>query len=694
MTMISPIAWISVALAIAVIPLFLFAWVAWRRRSAPGGKSLALLMVFGAIWSGCAALALLSNDQAASITWTKLSYIGAVGAPMCVLLFALEYFGVEKWLSARRIALICAIPALSLALVFSNEWHWLIWSSYTQIPGLQNQAGFVRGPILWLFPVGQSYAMTLLGLGILAHIAFEAPRTLRKQVLVMIVALVIPFLANTVLNLYDVDRSLVKITPLFLVLTGLLMLLAIYRYRLLDVLPVTRRTLVESMSAAMLILDARDRVIDVNVAARNLFGITDKAAIGPPVSVVLQQWPQVLEVLRTPAENNSFITLSNGATQRDYGIQIQSFGSGVRRLRYVFLPDVTALRRVEASERDQRMMAEALRASALALNSTLSLDHVLDLVMENVGKVVPRDTGNVMIMDGTGVSMHIVRNRDYDEFMSKDWMATPFSVLGIPTFERMMQTGQPVLISDTAADPMWTVTPNSVMVHSYLGAPVRYHDQVIGFLNLEGATPGFFKPEHAERLMAFADQAAIAIENARLYAAVQELAITDGLTGLLNRRGLFQQGEAAVERSLRLQHPLAVIMVDVDHFKRVNDTFGHPFGDRMLCAMAQCCRDSVRNIDIVARYGGEEFVVILFETDSAQAVQVCERLRQTVENRTVAAESDDHVARTDVHITVSLGVACLAPDIANLAALIQCADQAVYAAKQAGRNRTMVCGAP
>jgi len=186
----------------------------------------------------------------------------------------------------------------------------------------------------------------------------------------------------------------------------------------------------------------------------------------------------------------------------------------------------------------------------------------------------------------------------------------------------------------------------------------------------------------------FGPQAAIAIENARLFEEVQKLATTAPLTGINNRGNLFTLGLQEVERSERYEHPLSAIMLDIDHFKRVNDTYGHAIGDQILQGVSKRCASILRKMDILGRYGGEEFVILLPETDMANAVQVAERLRVVIEN---APFQVDHAR--EIHITISLGVSSISPHtqrgefpVDNLEMLLEQADQALYEAKADGRN--------
>ncbi len=162
------------------------------------------------------------------------------------------------------------------------------------------------------------------------------------------------------------------------------------------------------------------------------------------------------------------------------------------------------------------------------------------------------------------------------------------------------------------------------------------------------------------------------------------LATTDNLTGLTNRRVFFERLGIEFRRAVRYHRPLSVIMADLDHFKTVNDRFGHPFGDLVLAVTAQALRGNVRESDVVARYGGEEFVLMLPETSRAEAMVVAEKLRAAIE----AQDYTDGIQST--RITISLGVASL-PESApvDVEDLLRRADDALYAAKHGGRNRAV-----
>ena len=184
----------------------------------------------------------------------------------------------------------------------------------------------------------------------------------------------------------------------------------------------------------------------------------------------------------------------------------------------------------------------------------------------------------------------------------------------------------------------------------------------------------------------FANNVAIAVRNAQLMEEMQALAQIDDLTGLYNRRHLFKLGNHELQRARRYWHPLSVIMIDIDNFKKINDTFGHATGDEVLRTLAENCLARIREVDIMGRYGGEEFVILLPETTVETAYQTAERLRTWI---------DDGPLRTKaglVSLTISAGVAQLDLKMPDLSTLIDRADSALYHAKAGGRNRVFCYG--
>jgi diguanylate cyclase (GGDEF)-like protein len=171
---------------------------------------------------------------------------------------------------------------------------------------------------------------------------------------------------------------------------------------------------------------------------------------------------------------------------------------------------------------------------------------------------------------------------------------------------------------------------------------------------------------------------------------LEKESITDSLTGLYNRRYLDRRLEEEFSRSRRYRTPLSILLVDIDHFKSVNDTHGHQAGDLVLSYLAKLTLNAVRTSDIAARYGGEELLVIAPNTAESAAGALAERLRQHIENHELVLTRDPG-NRQIVRITVSVGVAVVDGEMENAQQLVQQADEALYRAKKEGRNRVVVC---
>jgi diguanylate cyclase (GGDEF)-like protein len=212
--------------------------------------------------------------------------------------------------------------------------------------------------------------------------------------------------------------------------------------------------------------------------------------------------------------------------------------------------------------------------------------------------------------------------------------------------------------------------------------PIFHRDQPLGALIVGSMTdPRRLSRAVESTLEAVVAQAAVSLANAQMYEHMERMATRDGLTGLVNHRRFQELLAAAIARAQRHEHPVSVVFVDADHFKTINDTFGHPVGDEVLRRIATALSDEARRSDVVARYGGEEFVLLLEGTDAGGAAELAERARRRIE----ALEIDGDFGR--LRVTVSLGV-CAYPALADdREALLARADRALYEAKRRGRNR-------
>lgn len=241
----------------------------------------------------------------------------------------------------------------------------------------------------------------------------------------------------------------------------------------------------------------------------------------------------------------------------------------------------------------------------------------------------------------------------------------------------------PILVPDVNAEPhymaFWAQAPRS---GSFAAFPVIHHHQLIAVMALTRPVEDTLSEVEVRFLSAIADQMALAISHAELFERLRVESTQDELTGLANRRLFQSRLQLELERVSRFAQPLSVIMIDIDHFKRLNDTCGHAVGDDALKSVARVIQRSVRRIDTVARFGGEEFVVVLPNATVLQAARVAEKIRGAVAESVVPGAAH----QPEGCVTVSVGVAQLSRGLTP-EALLQRSDEAMYKAKQSGRNR-------
>jgi diguanylate cyclase (GGDEF)-like protein len=272
------------------------------------------------------------------------------------------------------------------------------------------------------------------------------------------------------------------------------------------------------------------------------------------------------------------------------------------------------------------------------------------------GIVDPAQLADLEFKDNAGLAAMVVKNRHY-----------------------LPAGGEPREVSA----PIYTRKVKIEDARSLLVLPLLAADEPVGTLTLVARAEKRFGKDIREMLSVIANQVAIALENGFLYRKMETMATTDGLTGLTNHRTFQQRFADMLERAARHNHRVAVLLCDVDHFKKVNDNYGHPVGDEVLRRVARVLQEVPRKIDIPARYGGEEFAVLLDNVDVAQAKQVAERIR--IEISKVVVESD----KGPLSVTESIGVAAFPDDGRDRATLIERADLALYHAKHTGRNRVV-----
>jgi len=501
------------------------AGIVWRRRSAPGAGYLFLFLLGSLVWSLTYALHWLTVTPAARGFWLDMTYLGVVTTPGAILGFALQFLGRSHLLAGRRAALLAVEPAITLLLLWSDPLHGLFYGG--QRDPMQSQI-FAGGPWFWVNVV-YSYGLILASLLLLLVAVLRPNRLSRPQARIMLAGLLFPLLSNVIgftgLNPF----TGLDLTPIAFTFTGVFLAYGLFYLRLLDLVPIGRDVLVETMNEGMLLLDAQGRIVDLNPAAQWLLNLPESGLAGKPVGAALAHHPQIPALLEAGGP-----------------VKIQ-LALGANPPRYVHI------------------QVMPVREATSRLSGTL-------LICQDI-------------------SERVAAEKDLQEQLR---------------------------------------------------------------------------------------------QIAALQASLREQAIRDSLTGLFNRRYLEETLPRELASAARRKAPLSLVMLDIDGFKGLNDSYGHPAGDEVLRKLSQILTSHSRRGDIVCRYGGEEFLMVLSNTSTETARQRADQWRVYFQ------EHPAEYLGQRLPATLSAGVASFPIHGENPDELILAADRALYHAKAAGRDCVVI----
>ncbi len=508
--------------------------VAFARREETTTPFIALLLGMG-WWQICQLFELILPSRSSQIAWSELAYLGIATVPGLWLMFARSYRGTARTLPLWTRICYWTIPGVTIAVALAGNWHGAMWSSIT---AASNSPGavlrFVHGAWWWIFVV-YSYGLIAAGLITLVPAIVRLPRVFGGQVALLVVSVLFPWSINL---LEAVGITLVPnldLTPFAFSVSGAAWLLAILRFRMFDLIPVARETLIDNMVDGVLVLDRQQRVIDSNAAARIMIGKGSRELHGKDMQEAVPDWSAVLRALdaevapvlevRAPANAEVLLEARRIALRRTHGVTAGEL---------IVLRDVSARAHVE-------------------------------MELRNLNRELQRQ----------------------------------------------------------------------------------------------------------------------AQENELLQARLRDQTLRDALTGLYNRRVLNDDLPQELACAMRVQQPVALVMIDLDHFKMLNDRFGHLMGDEVLHMVGALLSNQVRQGDTCCRYGGEEFMVVLPGVSAAAAIARVDLWRQLLADMPVVWQDDV------IRVTFSAGIAHAPDDGETLEALTRAADEALYAAKRTGRNRVV-----
>jgi diguanylate cyclase (GGDEF)-like protein/PAS domain S-box-containing protein len=509
---------------------------AWHRRRAHGGLSLSLMLMAVTLWNLAGFMEVSVIGLPDKIVWSKVMYLGAHLAPVFFLLFTFQFTNVQRRLIPRDIFLLFLLPVLTILLAATNEWHHLIWRDFSPGPPGSNLYIYHHGIWFWIETLYIS-GILLVGTVILFRFAMRSREIFRYQGAALILGALFPW-AGFILYILPINPFPgLDLTAISFTFCGAILVFSLLRLHFLELIPVAREYLIENMVDGLLVLDQKNRIIDINPAARRLLGFNNRFLIGQYAEALLANWPIFTHSL--------------------------SSSGGVESAMTLHLPGIT---------------------------------YHIDLRVSPLYGQNGELTGRLIVLRDRTSGKHT------EEALRKANRELQYKLVEIE----------------------------------------KLQDKLV------------------------------------------EQALRDPLTGVYNRRYLDATFERELSGAKRKDYPIMIMMMDIDHFKTINDTYGHKAGDQVLITLADLLLSMFRQNDIVCRYGGDEFLVIMPESSLEGAQYRAEILRQDF--AALSIQYGDMI----LHATISIGIAGYPQHGDTLDAIIQSADVAIYAAKEAGRNQVQV----
>jgi diguanylate cyclase (GGDEF)-like protein/PAS domain S-box-containing protein len=324
--------------------------------------------------------------------------------------------------------------------------------------------------------------------------------------------------------------------------------------------------------------------------------------------------------------------------------------------------------------------AESMREATSTLTSTLNLQEIFERILVSAATAIPSaQKGLLLIFDQEKREFIVRAQYGYDDpnvFTIR--LKKHEGIAGKSVAEK-----KAVLFNDISAEKGQIFPHDNQEIASqncWIVAPLLKQGSVFGVIELSAQNTDVFSDNDLKVLVSFADTVTAAIQNAQLHSEVQQIALTDALTGLYNRRGFVELGQREISRSIRTGAPLSMLFLDVDFLKQINDDYGHNAGDQVLQEVAECCRTTFRQIDLIARYGGDEYAILLPDTPLDHAKDAAERIRERISSHIFSIQGKK------IKLSASVGVVKFNKVQINIDEFIDRADKALYSAKKKGRN--------
>ncbi len=614
---------------------FITALLAWKRHSASGGIWLFLVILAAGEWSMADFMDVSSYGLIVKTFWGKVSYLGSASIAVLLLLFALEFTHRGKWITRRKIILLMIVPVLSWIMAFTNDWHHLLWSGYSYVSASTNVVIYHHGPLYWVMTV-YIYAAILAATWFLIGYALRSRELYRVQSIALIVATLVPWIGELIYDFVPGFLPGLDISAITLTFSGIIFTVSLTRWKLLDLIPVARETLVEQLQDGVIVLDASDRVVDLNQAARNLLGEKERSWIGQPSSqLFLPDFD--LSTLHISDTSQEIILNHAPALYLEVRLTALFHPSGERGGTLIILRDITRRKHAE----------QGLADSEQRLSS----------ILDNV-------SANIYVFDLNSRYLYVNRQMCAEFDLPREQIIGQSLNCFVVNDEHLASIAE----NDRRVLHGETIRSEETNKNRLTGKVTTYWTVKLPLRDAEG------------KIYAGCGISTDITERKQAEEKLRELSLVDELTGLNNRRGFILLAEQQLLTAERMKQTALLLYADLDGLKRINDSLGHPEGDRALIDTAGLLKRTFRTSDIIARLGGDEFVVLAIDTSAHAEDTIMERLRDYLVAHNLQGN------RT-YELSISAGITRFDPDQpCTLDELLERGDKAMYEQKQAKKS--------
>jgi len=625
---------------------------AWKHRSAAGATPLAIMMLAEVVWSWMYAAFWLVSTQQEKFFWISLAYIGVVILSPAFLLMALEISGRENWLTRGLVIALISLGLFQLILLWSDPWSGVFFGGVD----IADPATLMNGgPGFW-FGALYGYFISFLAFTVLAESYLRASHVRREQFGIMLVSASLPFIAflMTFLRLSPFDG--LDTSPVVIGFCGVMYAYGLFSYSTIDLAPMGRDAVIEKMEDCVLVIDRQERIIDLNSQAKKFADAGKSELHGRPVREVFGNWIENcgIDLIR---EDARFQVKEKSNQERYFDITIMplTHKNGEPAGRLILWRDISAQKTVEEGFQKFFFAVEQSNASIIITDPDGHIEYVNPFFTRLTGYDIETVRGHTPSILKSGQTP--------EEVYKSLWAA----------ITNGREWGGEMLNKKRNGDLFWEYNRISPVTDS--------QGKVTHYLAIKEDITQRKTTEAELREVNLRLQAQLS-EIEQLHAQLHEESIHDSLTGLFNRKFMEETLERELANATRNGKPLSVVMIDIDRFKTVNDTFGHSAGDSVLKTLGTFLRENTRSGDLACRYGGDEMAVVMPNATLDSAYQRADEWRIAFQGMKF------NFGNTVFSTTLSQGVASFPEHATSSFALLNASDKALYTAKE---QRNAVC---